>query len=229
MSSVPTVGVVVAARNVQATIGDALASVLAQDPVPVDVVVVDGASTDGTADIAAHFDGVRVVAQRGAGLGAARNQALHDVRGELIAFCDGDDTWTDGSLAARVAHLAADERCDAVVGRVVTAPAPGESVPARHDETVGVPRPGNTPGALLARRSVFECVGPFDEALRIGSDSDWFVRLRESACRVDRIDAVVLVKGLRAASLSNDITMYRRELLDVARAYVNRQRDRGGT
>jgi hypothetical protein len=55
------------------------------------------------------------------------------------------------------------------------------------------------------------------------------VRLRESAYRVDQIDVVVLVKGLRAASLSNDVSMYRRELLGVARAYVHRQRNRGGT
>jgi hypothetical protein len=100
----------------------------------------------------------------------------------------------------------------------------GEPVPIGHRATLGVARPGFTPGALVARRAVFDRVGPFDERLRIGTDSDWFVRLRESRCRVDLLDDVVLVKGVRSASLSTDVTAYRRELLDVARAYVTRRR-----
>jgi glycosyltransferase involved in cell wall biosynthesis len=215
---------VVAVRNGVATLGTALAGILAQVPAPGDVVVLDGASTDGSAELAATFAGVRVVAQEGRGLGGARNEALRVVRGDLVAFCDSDDRWPPGSLAARLDHLAADPDCDAVIGSVVTEALDDQEVPPGQLDRLGVPLPGFTPGALLARRRVFDSVGPFDEEMRIGADSDWFVRLALSPCRLDRIDEVVLVKGVRATSLSVDVETYRRELLTVARAYITRRR-----
>jgi glycosyltransferase involved in cell wall biosynthesis len=224
VSGFPTVGVVVAVRNGVAHLAAALDGVLSQDPVPTDVVVLDGGSTDGSAELAATFRGVRVVAQAGLGLGAARNQALREVRGELVAFCDGDDRWPTDSLVARVAHLAADSECDAVIGRVVTMALGDEEIPAGHGPRLGAPLPGYTPGALVARRGVFDAVGPFDENMRIGADSEWFVRLVLADCRLDLLDEVVLIKGVRTTSLSADVETYRRELLGVARAYISRRR-----
>jgi len=220
------IGVVVAVRNGIETLGAALDAILAQSPAPSDVLVIDGASTDGSAELAASYAhaGVRVVAQAGRGLGGARNEALQAIRGELIAFCDSDDRWPPGSLAARVAHLASIAACDAVIGTVVAEALDADDVPAGQRERIGVPMPGFTPGALLARRSVFDAVGPFAEEMRIGADSDWFVRLASSPMRLDRIDDVVLVKGVRSASLSVDVETYRRELLTVARAYITRRR-----
>jgi glycosyltransferase involved in cell wall biosynthesis len=224
MSRRPSIGVVVAVRNGVGHLARALDRVLEQVPAPVDVLVIDGGSTDGSAELAAGIAGVRVVAQDGRGLGAARNQALAAVRGELVAFCDADDHWTHDSLALRMRHLVDHADCDAVIGRVVTATLEEEDVPAGHVERLGVPLPGHTPGALLARREVFDAVGPFDEDMRIGSDSDWFVRLHLAGCRLDLIDDVVLVKGVRTSSLSADVETYRRELLGVARAYITRRR-----
>ena len=81
VSASPTVGVVVAVRNGVDHLAAALDGVLSQEPAPTDVVVLDGGSTDGSADLAAKVNGVRVVAQVGLGLGAARNQALRGARG----------------------------------------------------------------------------------------------------------------------------------------------------
>ena len=149
------------------------------------------------------------------------------MRGDLVGFCDSDDQWTDGSLRVRAEHLAMHGDCDAVVGQLATTTVDGARLPVADQAALGVPRPGYTPGALLARRHVFDRVGPFDEELHIGSDSDWFVRLRESDCRLDVLDDVVLVKGVRTTSLSNDVATYRAELMSVARAYVERRRGRG--
>jgi hypothetical protein len=76
----------------------------------------------------------------------------------------------------------------------------------------------------MARRSCLEAVGPFDETLVIGADSDWFVRLVQSAVRLDVLPETVLLKGVRSSSLSADVATYRRELLQVARRYVDRRR-----
>ncbi|MBV9952953.1 MAG: glycosyltransferase family 2 protein [Acidimicrobiia bacterium] len=217
-------------RNAVAYIGRALASVLSQEPPPADVVVVDAGSTDGTCEVVAATAGVRLVEQSGVGLGAARNQGVEAVAGELVAFCDADDRWAPGALVVRMRHVLADPACDAVIGSVVMEPIDGSDTPQAQIGRLGEPLPGFTPGALMARRRTLERVGPFSEHLTIGTDSEWFVRLVQSGLRCDRLDQVVLHKGARAGSLSTDVTAYRRELLTVARSYVahRRRRDRSG-
>ena len=84
----PRVGVIIPVRNGARTIAAAIRSVCDQRPAPIDIVVIDGGSEDGSAALAATFPGVRVIAQAGRGLAAARNQGLRAVTGETIAFCE---------------------------------------------------------------------------------------------------------------------------------------------
>jgi glycosyltransferase involved in cell wall biosynthesis len=218
------VGVVMPVRNGARTLVAAVRSVCDQCPAPADIVVIDGGSEDDSATLAAAFPGVRVIAQVGLGLAAARNQGLRAVTGEMIAFCDSDDRWTAGALAARLNHLAAEPGCGAVIGHSENVLFDGDTATAQQASRLGRVAPGYTPGALMARRAAFEAVGPFDERLAIGADSDWFVRLAQSNVRLDVLPALVLRKGMRASSLSADVTTYRRELLMVARHFLDRRR-----
>jgi glycosyltransferase involved in cell wall biosynthesis len=223
------VGVVVPTRDAVTHVGRALASVLSQEPPPTDVVVVDAGSTDGTRDVVAATAGVRLIHQCGVGLGAARNQGVAAVAGDLVAFCDADDRWVPGALAVRMRHLVAFPTCDAVIGAVVMEPIDGSEPPQPQIGRLGELLPGYTPGALMVRRGTLERIGPFSEHLTIGTDSDWFVRLVQSRLRCDRLDQVVLHKAARAGSLSTDVMAYRRELLMVARSYVEHRRRRDGS
>jgi glycosyltransferase involved in cell wall biosynthesis len=218
------VGVILPVRNGARTLAAAIRSVCDQHPAPADIVVVDGGSEDGSATLAVGFPGVRVITQAGRGLAAARNEGLRAVSGEVIAFCDSDDCWTIGALAARLNHLAAEPDCGAVIGHAENVLFDGGAATQQQASRLGRVAPGYTPGALMARRTVFEAVGPFDESLAIGADSDWFVRLAQSDVRLDVLGALVLQKGARASSLSADVTTYRRELLLVARRFLARQR-----
>jgi len=220
----PAVGVVMPVRNGARTLAAAIASVLGQSPPPNDVVVVDGGSDDGSGAIALSFAGVRLIAQEGRGLGAARNQGIAAVAGDLVAFCDADDRWTDGSLALRAARLAAEPACGAVIGHLRRTVTEGETPTPQQASRLGQVEPGYTPGALLVRREVLRSAGPFDEALTLGSDSDWFVRFVQSGVRLDVLPDTVLLKGVRDTSLSTDIGTYRRELLQIARRFVDRRR-----
>jgi glycosyltransferase involved in cell wall biosynthesis len=219
-----SVGVVIPVRNAARHLGRAIESVLAQQPTPADVVVVDGASSDGSVSVARNFPGVRILNQKGGGLAAARNQGLKAVSGELVAFCDADDRWSRDALAVRLTALQRRPEAMAVIGRVVLEEIEGAVPNAAQRQRIGRSMAGFTPGALLARRKTFHLVGLFDEELTIGSDSDWFVRLQQSAVPWMRIEATVLHKGARDDSLSTDIARYRRELLAVARRFVNRHR-----
>src|SRR5512141_1000951 len=84
------VSVVVPCRNAARTVGEAVASAFAQAERPAEVVVVDDASTDGSAD-AARQAGARVIrnaSRRNAG--GARNAGIDATAGDLLAFLDAD-------------------------------------------------------------------------------------------------------------------------------------------
>jgi glycosyltransferase involved in cell wall biosynthesis len=223
MNDVVPVSVIVPVRNAAAHLAAALASVQSQQPAPAEVIVIDGGSSDDSVAIArAH--GTRVIAQDGRGLAAARNQAIRESQQPCIAFCDGDDRWAPGALARRMEVLATSPQAWVVIGRIMREQLANTEATAAQLEQLGRSVPGFTPGAMVARRRAFEEIGFFDETLKIGTDSDWFIRLQESPQPAIQIDDVVLYKGARGTSLSSDVEAYRRELLTVARRFIGRRR-----
>ncbi|MEM7645010.1 MAG: glycosyltransferase family 2 protein, partial [Pseudomonadota bacterium] len=100
--------VIIAAWNAEAELSRSLRSALAQ-AIPVEVIVADDASTDGTASLVetmAQAD-PRVVLVRQAvngGPGAARNVAIEAARGDWIAVLDADDTMRPDRLAKMIAE-----------------------------------------------------------------------------------------------------------------------------
>jgi glycosyltransferase involved in cell wall biosynthesis len=229
----PSVSVIIAVRDAAPTVAAAIESVVTQHvPLPwpaAEVIVIDGGSSDGSDRIAADHPAVRLIRQASRGLAAARNEAVRAAGGSVLAFCDADDRWTPGSLAIRLQALEAGSGASAVVGKLVLAPTAEAPPTPGQRSLIGIPRIGFTPGCLLVRREAFDLVGWFDERLRIGADSDWFVRLRQTGLPMATVEATVLIKAARGTSLSADVAAYRRELLEVGRRFLRGRRpERGG-
>src|ERR1700746_3967783 len=92
----PRVSVVVPAYNLARFLGRALDSALAQrwPAEALQVIVVDDGSTDETPQVLeAYRDRVQAVRQENAGLVAAVNRGLAEVRGDYVALLDADDEW----------------------------------------------------------------------------------------------------------------------------------------
>jgi glycosyltransferase involved in cell wall biosynthesis len=109
--------------NAAATIERALDSILAEGDIPLECVVVDDGSTDGTADVvrsvAARDSRVVLIAlPSNVGVSNARNRGLAVVRGEWLVFHDADDVMTPGGIAALM-RPTADPDVRAVVGQRV--------------------------------------------------------------------------------------------------------------
>ena len=101
----PVVSVVIPAYNAQAYIAEAIQSVLDQT-VPVDeIIVVDDGSTDATAAIASNFPQTKVIRQKNAGQGAARNHGIGKAKGDWIAFLDADDLWAPEKIEVQIACI----------------------------------------------------------------------------------------------------------------------------
>jgi glycosyltransferase involved in cell wall biosynthesis len=235
--SPPAISVVIPAFNEERYIGEAIESVLAQTLPPDEVIVVDDGSTDATAEVAAGYDGVRVLSQPNRGLGAARNAGFAETSGDLLAFHDADDLMTPEKLERQVAYLEAHPACGIVLGRQSLRVEEGADLPfwARGE---ALPHEAELAGrfalpdgdgtvhtmTMLVRRDAFLAVGPFDEELRIAQDLDWLFRAFEEGVGVDLADDMVLVRRIHSASLTQDDERTRHELFVAFKKRMERRR-----
>jgi glycosyltransferase involved in cell wall biosynthesis len=91
------ISVIVPVYNGAKFIAAAIRSVLRQTLPPDEVIIVDDGSTDQSGDIAAGFEPkLRVLRQMHRGGAAALNAGIAVSRGELLAFLDADDLWSEG-------------------------------------------------------------------------------------------------------------------------------------
>jgi glycosyltransferase involved in cell wall biosynthesis len=105
----PEVSVIVPARNEEVCLGDCLQSLVAQDGVAFEIIVVDDLSTDRTREIAESFAGVRVISPGALPEGwTGKNNAVvagvREARGEWLLFTDADTVHVAGSLAKALAE-----------------------------------------------------------------------------------------------------------------------------
>src|SRR5262244_846873 len=110
-TAAPDISVVLATYDRRHTLPRAIASVLAQDGVRFELIVVDDASHDGTADYLATLADTRIrtiAVERNGGPSAARNLGLKAARAGIVAFLDSDDAYLPHRLTAPLAAFAAD-------------------------------------------------------------------------------------------------------------------------
>ncbi|MEW1614508.1 MULTISPECIES: glycosyltransferase family 2 protein [unclassified Streptomyces] len=112
----PKLSVVVPFHNVGAFAGTTLGSLARNATGDMEFLLVDDASTDGTAAVVDHWagrlPGARVIRHRtNAGIAAARNSGIDAARGDFLTFLDGDDWYAPGHLG-RLLRAAQDLDCD---------------------------------------------------------------------------------------------------------------------
>ncbi|MFD9425091.1 MULTISPECIES: glycosyltransferase family 2 protein [unclassified Streptomyces] len=230
----PTVSVIIPNYNYEKTLRACLESVYAQTLSPLDVVVVDDASTDNSRDIAREFPCVLVASPHNGGVSAARNLGVAASRGEILFFLDSDIALAPDAIENAVTLLTGDPGTGCVHGILDAEPlfddGPVETYHVLHAHfwrrrSVGVV--GTAFFALAAiERRVFELTGPFDENLRDSEDVEYSDRLaathriRLTETVVGRHDDVDRLLPLLAEQ-------YRRSQLLIPVAAVERRRGGG--
>ena len=112
----PRFSVVIPAFNSAATLARAIESVRAQNWPAHEIIVVDDGSTDATAEIAAGFDGVRLIRQKNSGVSVARNAGAAAATGDWLAFLDADDWYAPDRIKLHAEWIAEDAALDCLTG-----------------------------------------------------------------------------------------------------------------
>lgn len=204
----PSATVAICTRERPVDLHRALTALVALDDLGQTVLVIDNCPrTDATQTVTAGFPGVRYICEPQKGLNNARNRALAEAEGEIVAFIDDDAVADAGWLAALVAPFA-DARVDCVTG--LTMPLELET-PAQElfESLSGFSRRGFSlrvfqaprtrpletgqigAGANMAvRRDLLARIGPFDPALdagtetQSGGDHEYFTRILRGGGRI---------------------------------------------
>ena len=201
MTSPLSVSVLIAVRNGAAHLAEAIASIERAGRIPLEILVIDGHSTDATTAIAARHPLARILPQAGAGIADAYNEGVAACRGEAIAFLSHDDLWTEGKLAIQLARLEADPSLMLCFGHVQHRLA-GGLPPGFRRELLDWPVPGFIMETMVARREVFARVGPFDTSFSTAEDVDWIARTRDAHIPTELVPDTVLIKRIHASNAS---------------------------
>ena len=164
---------------------EAIGSVRAQSYAPIEVIVVDDGSTDGTAQRLRTARDVRLLRIDHTGRpGAVRNAGAAAAAGDYLAFLDSDDLWMPGKLDAQMALLPGGDRPPIVHcrerwvrdGRTVSQAGQRH----RRDGRIfadSVRKCVIGPSTVLMRRAVMEEVGGFREDLQVAEDYELWLRV----------------------------------------------------
>jgi glycosyltransferase involved in cell wall biosynthesis len=233
----PLVSVVIPAFNAERFLGEAIESVLSQTYEPLETIVVDDGSSDGTVAVASAYAGVTVVEQPNAGPSAARNRGFAASRGELIAFHDSDDLMTPDKLEVQAGVLIDKPEVGCVLAEQELLVEPGAEMPfwveGSKVQTVMPPRPPELeneplvhPMTMVVRRSVFEQIGGFDESMRAAEDFDWMLRASEERIEIARLSDVLLRRRVHPDSLTQDAAAARLGIFRAFKSRIERHRAR---
>ena len=223
----PLVSVIIPVYNYERYLAQAIKSVLAQTYRPIEIIVVDDGSTDGSAKVAKRFTSpVNYCFQHHSGIGAARNCGIHLAQGDFFAFLDADDLWMKDKLARQMKAFNDNPKLDMVFGHARQFYSPDlakfmkekvhyrqEIVPAYHT------------GTLLIKRAAFLGVGFFATDLCLGEFIDWYLKAMDLRLTSLMLPAILMKRRVHGKNTVIRHTDSKTDYLHIVKASLNRQRE----
>jgi glycosyltransferase involved in cell wall biosynthesis len=189
----PLVSIVTPTLNAERYLAECLTSVWSQQSASVEQLVVDGGSTDATERLVCASRATWISCL-GLKQSEAINAGLRLARGDVVAWLNADDLYTDGSLAYVVERFASQPALDVLFGDCDVIDASGTRLwrmqPGPYDFK-RLLRRGNSVAqpAVFFHKRVFDQIGYLDETLDFGMDYELWLRMR--ALRTEYVPRVL--------------------------------------
>lgn len=213
----PIVSVIIPAYKVASFIRETLDSVLSQTFKDYEIVVINDGSPDTDEleqHLAAYSHLITYLKQSNQGAGAARNAGLRVVRGEFIAFLDGDDFWLPEFLCEQLKLISSDGGYDLVYADAVNLKGTTLSKATNMDfnpsagpvtaESLIAGKCSVITSSVVARRKLIVEVGFFDENFPNSQDFDLWLRLAKHGARMTYQKKVLVHRRIYEGSLASN-------------------------
>ena len=225
-----TVSLITATYNCKDVVGDCLDSVASQVCGQVQHVVVDGASTDGTAALLeARLNQIdNYSSEPDSGIYDALNKGISRATGDIIGFLHADDLFVDRHVLQSVAEVFSDKNVAAVYGDLVYVARrnpnhivrfwrAGEYDPTALERGWMPPHP-----TLYLRRSIYADLGGFDTSYKIAADYDFILRVLPRLGRILYLPKVLVKMRVGGASNGSLNQLFRKSQEDYRALRANR-------
>lgn len=218
------ISVIIPCYNGKNYITETLATITAQGDVIGEIIVVDDASTDGSAAYMKSLNVPKMMLHSlpiNRGIGGARNIALSHVRFPYIAFLDADDLWPE-------------HRCEQLLAAMKQHGTPwafgaiehfiSPDVAGKVNYALPPVQTGYFASAMLIEASFFARVGSFSDTLKVGEFIDWYDRARGFNIPPAIVSDIVLKRRIHGANSSLSHNKQAMDYLKVARAAIARKK-----
>lgn len=180
-----TISVIVPVLNGEGTISRCLSSIQSQQLDQVDVIVVDGLSSDGTLKIIKdEFSGLvnHLISEKDGGQSHAINKGFRLAQGDVICWLCADDEFAQGALFEVQSAFANNPKLDIFSGACRRFFSSGEyylrNVDAESWRRVGYNNEFDQPSMFWSRK-IYESIGGVNEDLKVAMDWDYWNRMKE--------------------------------------------------
>jgi len=227
MTNKNTISVLIPFYNTEKYLAEAIQSVLDQTLQPMEILLLDDGSTDGSAKIAESFKPqISLFQQENEGISAARNALLKKAQGEFLAFLDADDLWTPDHLKKLFEPFRSNKQLGIVSGYVEQFLSPDVEDPIAQIPDGNEVLPGYVVGTFLIKKEVFKKAGYFNEELTLADTVDWFARVKDGGIGFKMIDDIVLRRRIHTTNTGINQKGNRHDYTKVLMASIKRKRER---
>jgi glycosyltransferase involved in cell wall biosynthesis len=212
-----TISIITVVCNNKKSIEDCIKSVLSQSYRPIEYIVIDGASDDGTMDIVNKYkDRINIiVSEKDHGIYDAMNKGIGLASGDYIAFLNSDDFYIAKDVIEKIMNMFEEKSTDSLYSdlyyvdtentdKIIRHWVSGNYEPGMFGKGWHPPHP-----TFIVKRQIFQKYGNFDLSLKIASDYELMLRFLEkhriSVCYLREAIVKMRIKGESNKNIFNII------------------------
>lgn len=215
----PKISVVIPVLNGVSTLTRTLESIISQKHANLELILIDGGSTDGTLDIIQQFFPYLAYWESGqdSGIADAFNRGIDHASGELIAILNSDDNWVAETLRHIEEATKSNPDADIYYGQIrYVDHTTGKNYIRKPDLSRMKQRMFLFHPAMFVRKSAYARIGSYSEQYHLAMDSEWCHRAIAAKLRFKPIDQVLAemhLGGVSDRNFAGSLWEYRKSLI----------------